>query len=232
MLSWRMTSLTQLIASHGRILVLDASSTRVQVGVLRRDGPPVWQSSNDDAGRGLFAGTSACLDAAGIEIDAVGAFVFCEGPGSMLGIRTTAMAIRIWQVLRPRPVFRYSSLILLAHHLARSDHGPFSVIADARRDTWHVVGVQAGAVSPLRRVPSAELGTSGERLVRPAAFRAWSPPPRAATDCPYDVAALFEAEKDAALLAATDAPDGFQSEPSSYRKWSAQVHSLDSVARR
>jgi tRNA threonylcarbamoyladenosine biosynthesis protein TsaB len=226
-----MISLTQIAARHGCLLVLDAASRRAQVGLLRRQDTPVWRQSEDDAGKGLFAGVEQCLRETGLGVEAIEAFAFCDGPGSMLGVRTAAMAIRTWQALAARPAYHYSSLALLATNLARSNPGDFSVIADARREEWHVLPVRHGIAGTAARVPRAELAASTETLFLPSALRSWSPPPRAASDCAYDLAALFEAEADAPLFAPTDAPDGFQSAPTSYRKWSAQVHSLDSIVR-
>src|SRR5258708_30764565 len=105
-----MSSLTQLLASHGRLLVLDASSTRVQVGLLRTGIPALWRGFDAEAGTGNFAGTEAVLQEAGSMLADIGAFVFCEGPGSMLGTRTVAMALPTWQVLKPRPAYAYQSL--------------------------------------------------------------------------------------------------------------------------
>lgn len=222
-----MATLAQLLASHGCILVLDAASTSVQVGLLRAGAPAVWHTPPGEASQALFAATDACLREAGVGLDAVRAFVFCEGPGSMLGVRTVAMALRTWQATLPRPAYRYQSLALLAHELKRTGTpAPFSVIADARRDTWHNVAVTAtGQVSPLRRTPTTELAAGTETLFQPTAFRAWAPSPRATQDCAYRVAQLFAAHAEANLFTATDAPDAFQYEAPEYKKWSAQVHS-------
>ncbi|MBI2517746.1 MAG: peptidase M22 [Opitutae bacterium] len=222
-----MATLAQLLANHGCILVLDAAATSVQVGLLRTGAPAVWHTSPDEASKSLFACAAAGLRDAGVGLDAVRAFVFCEGPGSMLGVRTVAMAIRTWQAVQPRPAYRYQSLVLLAHELQRAGTpAPFAVIADARRDTWHDVTVSAaGQIAPLRRVPVTELATGTKPLYQPTAFRAWAKSPRATQDCAYDVAQLLAAHADANLFAATDAPDAFQYEAPEYKKWSAQVHS-------
>src|SRR5688572_19584833 len=135
-----MACLTQLLANHGSILVLDAASQRVQVGLLQAVKPALWHSTLEEAGQGVFAGTETVLHQAGLRLDEIGAFLFCEGPGSMLGTRTVAMALRTWLALKPRPVYRYQSLLLLAHEIRRvNEMESFSVIADARRDTWHCV---------------------------------------------------------------------------------------------
>src|SRR6267142_6499721 len=108
-----MPGLRQLAADHAPLLILDAASARVQVGVWRRDGTSDWQSSDEEAGIGVFRG----IEKLGVRVADVGAFVFCDGPGSILGIRTVAMALRTWVLLKPRPVFGYSSLALVAHAL-------------------------------------------------------------------------------------------------------------------
>jgi tRNA threonylcarbamoyladenosine biosynthesis protein TsaB len=228
-----MAALVQLLARHDCILALDATSTSVQVGLLRAGAPAVWHASSEESGKALFSGADACLRDTGLAMREVRAFVFCEGPGSLLGVRTAAMAIRTWQTESPRPAYHYQSLALLAHELRRAGASPpFSVIADARRDTWHCVSVTAGgAVQTLRRVPTAELAATTGLLYQPAAFRAWAAPPRAAQDCTYEAAALFAAHANEELFTATDAPDAFQHEAPEYRKWSAQVHRAAPVQR-
>lgn len=222
-----MPSLTQLLASHGRLLVLDAASTAMQVGLLQAGASARWRYTDAEAGSALFTSAEALLAEAGVKLDDVGAFVFCSGPGSMLGTRTVAMAIRTWQVLRPRPAYAYQSLTLLAHNIRSTGAtGPFAVITDARRDSWNTVVVAAdGTVQPLRRVPTTELAAGREPLYSPPVFRAWAPPPRPTRDYPYTVAALFDAHADLDLFTAAPAPDAFQHEAPEYKRWSAQVHS-------
>jgi len=153
-----MARLAQLLAAHGSILVLDAVSTRVQTGLLRGTQAPLWEQSDEEAGRGLFHGVETLLTKARADIGEVGAFVFCEGPGSMLGTRTVAMALRTWLALKARPVFAYQSLALAARAEWRRAPRPFSLIADARRESWHLQPVAAdGALSALERRATAEL---------------------------------------------------------------------------
>ncbi len=219
-----MLALAQLLANHASVLVLDAASTSVQVGLLRTGHEAIWRESPDEAGKAVFILADTCLREAGLRVNDVAAFIFCEGPGSMLGIRTAAMAIRTWQTEKPRAVYRYQSLALLAHELRRTgEPSPFSVIADARRDTWHRVFVK-DSVSPLQRIPTAELAASSEPLWQPATFRTWAPSPRATRDIAYPVGRLLAAHDGLGLFAATEAPDAFQHTAPEYKKWSAQIH--------
>jgi len=219
-----MSSLTQLLMSHRRILVLDATSANTQVGLLQADESALWYRVPEEAGTAVFTGSESLLGQAGIPFADLGAFIFCAGPGSMLGTRTVAMALRTWQVLRERPVFSYQSLAVAAHHewTLKSGRG-FAVITDARRDTWHCQSIAAdGTIAALQRLPGADL-PSGE-CVTPENFRTWAPLPRPAAVCSYDLARIFPALKDGDFFTATAAPDAFQHEATEYKKWSAQIH--------
>jgi tRNA threonylcarbamoyladenosine biosynthesis protein TsaB len=220
-----MACLTQLLAAHGRILVLDAASQRVQVGLLQSHKPALWQATPEEAGRGVFSATEAVLQQAGLGLEQIGAFLFCAGPGSMLGTRTVAMTLRTWLILKPRPVFSYQSLALAAR-CAWSRYGgrELVIIADSRRETWHCQLIRLdGSMPPLRRLPAADL-PAGE-LLTPENFRAWAVPPRPTATCSYDLAALMPQVMDGDYFIATAAPDAFQHEVPEYKRWSAQGHS-------
>ena len=219
-----MTTFAQLLAHHRRILVLDAASQSTQAGLLRPGLPGIWHRTPDEAGNGIFAGTDAVLKSAGLTLKDIDAFAYCEGPGSMLGTRTIAMALRTWQVLHPRPAYAYQSLAVAGRGEWTQNPRAFAVIADARRDTWHVQPVGAdGSLAPLQRVPLADL-PAGE-LVTPENFRAWAALPRPAATAGYDLEKVFPALGDEDFFHASEAPDAFQHEAPAYKKWSAQVHS-------
>ena len=211
-----MPSLGDLLSRHASVLWIDAASSSVQAGILAADEPARWAQVEGDAGTGVFKATAKL----GVNIVQVEAFVFCEGPGSILGIRTSAMAIRAWTAVRPRPVYAYRSLELVALNLRRAH---VSVIADARRETWHCLATDAdGAPTPLRRIPTASL--SGN-LVTPAGFRCWSAFPAGAIETvPYDLPALVPALGHANLLRPTEDPDAFLHEEPTYVTWTPQVH--------
>lgn len=205
-----MPSLRELAAKHAPLLFLDAASTQIQAGLWRKDTPGPWQTSDAEAGIGVFR----CLEQLDVPLAQVGGFVFCDGPGSILGIRTVAMALRTWLLLNPRPIFSYCSLTLLAHALGRPE---VAVIADARRDSWHHYRLGES----LRRVPTGEL--KGE-LATPENFRQWSPLSHALVRLPYRVDELLLRVPDADLFRATDAPDAFLHDEPSYVTWTPHIH--------
>lgn len=212
-----MPSLRHLLAEHSALLLIDTASARVQVGLWSavEAQHPLLRVSDTEASTGLFECVDAVLREAGLRISDIGAFVFCEGPGSVLGIRTAAVALRAWRAIHSTAaIYSYQSLDLVARAVNRPE---VNIIADARRDTWHVM--QLG--QPLRRVPAAEL--NGE-LVMPEHFRHWTALPSAVTPTSYDVATLLEALPDADLFRVAEHPDAFTHEDPSYVTWIPQIH--------
>lgn len=207
-----MPSFRQLSARFPALLI-DAASSLVQVAALLPDGRAEWQTTNAEAGIGIF---EAIAQLQTLDPGRAAAFIYCDGPGSILGIRTAAMALRTWCVLQPRPLFAYSSLAVVAHALNRPE---VAVIADARRDTWHHYQLGHG----LRRVATADLTGTGE-LLMPEGFRQWSTLPRPVATTSYRLAELLPHVWDVDLLRATDAPDAFLHEEPSYVTWTPQIH--------
>jgi len=218
-----MSSLRQMLAAHPTILLIDSASTCVQVAVLRRDHDPVWIAQTGEAGEQVFAAVNEILARTNLSLEAISAFVFCDGPGSVLGIRTAAVALRTWRMLRERPTYAFCSLTVVAHALTLVlNKRDFAVIADARRDSWHHVAVDAtGTISNLHRLPTAALTGA---LVMPDGFRSWSPLPAYMETTPYSLAALLPALVDVDLFYEAAEPDAFLHEEPSYKTWTPQVH--------
>ena len=210
-----MTSLRQLLDAHAPVLLLDAASSLIQVGWLNAREPARWQTSTAEAGIGLFES----IQSLGVDVGAAGALVFCEGPGSVLGVRTAAVALRTWSLLRARPVFAYSSLAVVAHALHRPEVG---VIVDARRDSWHLYRTGTG----LQRVATAAL--AGE-LIMPEHFRHWFPRPPSVGTTSYDLSQILPQVETLDLFRPTDAPDAFLAEEPSYVTWTPHIHRAPSA---
>lgn len=224
----RMPSLNSIVAMHRTVLLIDSASSVIQVGLLRDDCEVIWQQAAQESGIAVFACADAALAQARIEVVDIGAFVFCEGPGSILGIRTAAMAIRTWSVSEDRapPAFAYRSLELLASDL-QTGHtpAPFAVVADARRDSWHWVdGAADGSIGPLRRVPAQELAAFTGGVFTPSGFRAWAQPLRPISTISYDLPSLWLRQRAADLLRPAPQPDAFLHEDATYVTWTPRIH--------
>jgi tRNA threonylcarbamoyladenosine biosynthesis protein TsaB len=207
--------------------VLDPCTIHVQAGVLQVGRAAHWHSGGDDSSVHLFSAAESCLSKAGLRPSQIGAYVICDGPGSQLGIRTAAMALRTWQTLRATaaPVFAYRSLRVAALAHAQTAPGPFAVVADARRESWHAVRVATdGTTTDVLRVAREELAGWSEPLLTPAGFRAWAQPPRPASTCGYDCATMFAALADEPLLFPVDEPEPWLSAPITYKTWAGERH--------
>ncbi|WP_442887020.1 hypothetical protein [Congregicoccus parvus] len=198
-------------------LVIDAASSEVVVG-LWDDDPTrdTWWRRTVDAGTGVFEGVEEILRRAGTEIEGIASFVFCAGPGSLLGVRVTAMALRTWLAVRGDrrlpSCFEYRSLELVAADLRGSgEKGPFSVVTDARRQAWNVLTVAAsGSRSDIARVATdALVQRTGARWV-PRGFPCWQSRPSGCFDADYQperLRTLLACEP--ALLRPASEPEAF-----------------------
>lgn len=222
-----MHTLDSVVRQHGTALLLDAASTRIQVGLWRKEGAPLWAQTGEDAAVFLFENAAQVLAAAGLRPGSVGAFVLCDGPGSQLGIRTACMAIRTWQQLRApaAPVFGYRSLRLAAAAETAKRGGPFAVVTDARRDSWHVVrrGLD-GSMGEVERISADELSRRPEPLLQPEGFRTWSKPPRPAETISYDCASLWRTLSGQPLLFELAEVSPWQSSTVAYQPWTGERH--------
>ena len=230
-----MLSLRQILAHHSPILLIDSASTVIQVGLwtAARDGAgaDTWQTTQTEAGTGVFSATEKLLEGARLNLSAIDGFVFCAGPGSVLGIRTAAVAIRTWNAIRARPVFSFSSLELVAHFEKQKRGGrAFSVIADARRETWHEVQVNAsGNVSALQRVRAGAFASANARVM-PATFRHWAPLPNSTETVPYNLADMLPPLAETPLFSENSDPDAFLHETPAYLTWTPQIHRAPSAS--
>lgn len=218
-------SLSQLLAVHPALLVVDTCAPRSEAALwLREAGPtPVASASVEgEASAALPVAVARALAhpaAAGRRIQDLDAAAFCDGPGSVLGVRLAAATLRAWRAVSPGlALHAFHSLPLLA--LA---HPGLSIIADARRDSWHAV--RPAEPHELLRVPSAGLAELGP-LGTPDSFRRWSalPPGAEPRPLPWSAAALIAAAPAAALFHEAAEPEAFLHEAPAYAPWTPRVH--------
>ena len=149
-------------------LVLDGSARAgVRVGVLS-GGRWVGQGlSPDGALEGLFGCVEVALAEAKLKLGDIRSFALCVGPGSVLGIRIAALAVRSWSALEPRPIFIWESLAGIARSaLTVGEQGPFLVAVESRLKRWHALEVSAdGSLGAPFEAEAAQLNSSGHRVL-------------------------------------------------------------------
>lgn len=222
------SSLRQLLARHPSLLIVDTCSPRTEVSLWLHDpAAPGPRPASTCAVDGEASGALPVAVARALAEPAAGkrrvqdldAIAFCDGPGSVLGIRLAAAALRAWRAVRPGlALYSYHSLPLLA--LA---HPGLAIVADARRDSWHAA--LPSSPRQLVRVPGAELAALGP-LGTPDNFRRWSalPPGAEPRPLPWSAAALLAAAPDEALFDDAPEPEAFLHEAPAYAAWTPRVH--------
>jgi tRNA threonylcarbamoyladenosine biosynthesis protein TsaB len=116
---------------------------------------------------GLFGCVEVALAEAKLKLSDIRSFALCVGPGSVLGIRIAALAVRSWSALEPRPIFVWESLAGIARSaLTAGKKGPFLVAVESRLKRWHALEVSAdGSLGVPFEAEAAQLNSSGHRVL-------------------------------------------------------------------
>ncbi len=147
-------------------MFLDASGLTARVGVWTNARWLAWRESEAGALEAIYAGVSAVLAEAKTTWEKLAGYIYVEGPGSVLGLRLAAMAIRTWQVDDAqrksgpvRPVWACGSLHLAAATaLAGGAVVPFSIFTDARQGHWNLLMVASPDQAVLAASSVLEIG--------------------------------------------------------------------------
>ena len=123
--------------------------------------------SPDGALEGLFGCVEVALAEAKLKLSDIRSFALCVGPGSVLGIRIAALAVRSWSALEPRPIFVWESLAGIARSaLTAGEKGPFLVAVESRLKRWHALEVSAdGSLGAPFEAEASQLNSSGHRVL-------------------------------------------------------------------
>ena len=129
-------------------LVIDCSSSNIFTGIL--DSENQWRSQIRREGtvlENLFIAIEATIQDAGIKLSDLSGFIYCEGPGSVLGLRLCAMAIETWRRLYPNcnELFKYNSLQLNALLLLQDnkDVNDALIVSDWKKGAWNSIQITA-----------------------------------------------------------------------------------------
>ncbi len=212
-----------------RTLLLDASSPQVQVGIVEEGRWLSHFQSEEEALNSVFKGVRACLDQTGLDLADLRGFLFCEGPGSILGIRITAMAFNGWRSLPSHqsiPLFRYQSLEAAARLLI--DDGvtpPFALLSDFRKDMWNYLQVaEKGSFSTLQLISREEATQFSHRLFHIRQRNLWLDPPENATSIPYSLNHFPQILAQQNLLQEIHSAEAYMPHDTEYKRWKPQRH--------
>lgn len=212
--------------ASGPILVLDAGARVCRVGVLRDGRWLALATSEEPVLESLFALTREAMGEGCLELEDLVAFAYCSGPGSVLGLRLSAMALLTWQKLLSHPlhVFHYHSLELSRRHLLKEVQYPSRalLITDYRKNCW--LGTPLSQAGCILEFTTDQLAADGHEVFYLPQRRSWAPPPISCREIEYPFRELprylaepdFAEIRDHPLLALPGKED--------YRKWTPDRH--------
>lgn len=149
-------------------LVIDGSArSGVSVGILSAGR---WLAESTVEQGALEATTdlaAAVLKQAGLSFRDIQSYAVCVGPGSILGVRVSAMAVRTWATVYHRPIYVWESLTVLAQvALDQGQKAPFAVIAESRLKRWNYLEVNSeGQILPASELELEQVMARGLHLV-------------------------------------------------------------------
>lgn len=212
------------------LLIIDTASPTTVVGLGRAINDWHWLQSDRESGIALFQLVARLTREHATDLEDLRTLAYCEGPGSMLGIRTAAMAIRTWMAsgsLCNATLAAYSSLGLAVAGLRQQyREETLAVAMDARRQSWYGLIDRPGSTqaAEIRRISNTAEDLLGEPVFLPEGFPIWNRRPVKWQDCPYQTSLLESAEQRLRLFRSIDQPDAFQLDPPSYQKWTPAIN--------
>ncbi|MEM9227076.1 MAG: hypothetical protein AAGA45_03825 [Verrucomicrobiota bacterium] len=212
--------------SDAPALFLDASSTLIQVGLWQEGRWLAYRAERGQPLEIIFTLTQQCLTEASLSLDSVETFIYNEGPGSVLGIRLSAMAIEGWRALpawKGTPVYAVKSLPMAASLIEKTQPvgGPYHVIAESRQGRWNVYASVGGLITEIEPEELADLQLPIFHLSQ---RKTWHEPPAQATAVDVNLAEHAELLGRPGLLHPVERPGVFQVNTPTYQTWTPERH--------
>lgn len=210
-------------------LVIDGSGSAVFAGLLdhqdqwlakiERNGTPLEQ---------LFPAIEQVLEQAGHRLADLNSYIYCEGPGSVLGLRLCAMAIETWTRLYPSSaqLYKYNSLQLSAHALrhAKPELQEALIVADWKKGAWNALYIRDGKVGTSEVIDDAGLAAWQGVLYHLPQRKGWQSPPAKAHTLSYDPSQLSYVRSAPDLLQTSEAVELYSSGINTFQKWTPTRH--------
>ena len=210
-------------------LVIDGSGSKVFAGILdaenrwlvklERDGSPLEE---------LFSVIEAVLTESGLSLTEIGSYIYCMGPGSVLGLRLCAMAIETWARLYPKSAqyYKYNSLQLSAHALlyATPDLKDALIVSDWKKGAWNALYIRGGHVGANEVIDDGALNDWENLIYHLPQRKGWQSPPDKVQTLRYDPSILDAIRDASGLLQITDRIELYSSGINTFQKWTQTRH--------
>lgn len=210
-------------------LIIDGSGASVFAGVLGDDGN--WLAKSEQAGaplESLFPTVEGVLKSARLSLADIRGFIYCEGPGSVLGLRLCAMAIETWSRLSPDSAhyFAYNSLQLTAALICADDLELENalLVSDWKKGAWNAVTIRNGQPGITDSIDAAALADRVGPLYHLPQRKGWQRPPAGAIPVSYSPTRLPEVLSRPGLLKPTTGVELYASGINVFQKWTPERH--------
>ena len=210
-------------------LVIDGSGSSVFAGLLNSQDQ--WLATIDRPGTPLevlFPAIEQSLAEAKLSLADIDRYIYCEGPGSVLGLRLCAMAIETWTRLYPASakLYKYNSLQLIAHALchAQPELQDALIVADWKKGAWNALYIRDGQVGSSEVIDDAGLAAWTGPLFHLPQRKGWQSPPARAQTLSYQPAQLSSVRTAPGLLQASESVELYSSGINTFQKWTPTRH--------
>jgi tRNA threonylcarbamoyladenosine biosynthesis protein TsaB len=210
-------------------LVIDGSGSSVFAGVLRNDGQ--WLAHSEQTGAALemlFPTVESVLKDAELSLGDLRSYIYCEGPGSVLGLRLCAMAIETWSRLYPESArtFAYNTLQLCATLLKKDTSLPdlSLIISDWKKGAWNAVYIAEGDIGQTCVADDPTIAEWQGALYHLPQRKGWQLPPANVETLNYSPERLPEVMQQPGLLRPTSGVELYASGINTFAKWAPDRH--------
>ena len=210
-------------------LVIDGSGSTVFAGLLANDDQ--WLAKVERPGtplEELFPAIEIALKEADVHLSNIDSYLYCEGPGSVLGLRLCAMAIETWTRLYPQSaqLYKYNSLQLTALSLLHStpELQDALIVSDWKKGAWNALYIKDGKVGRTEVIDDEAMATWDGKLYHMPQRKGWQSPPPNVITLSYDPAQIVNLRQHPSLLQATEGVELYSSGINTFQKWTPTRH--------
>ena len=203
-------------------LVVDASSSPIQLGIPTANG---WDQIVTDPGQameGIFRGIQQLFEGRSDSLNSVDCVYYCCGPGSTLGLRLAAAFVKTlqWESAGKIPIYQYNALDLAAalpQNTAQFIQAPFRM---GRRFVRYGPSNSIGKKEILDEDQAIETYPKSMHLSGPRAISAELPEEKILS---YELKYIAGIEVFHQISEPTDMPAPYNPEPTVFKRWEPSI---------
>lgn len=212
---------------QGPTLVLDCSTTHTQIGIIENAEWIAFSESKGEALETIFRSLDRILKETSRTLADITSVAIGIGPGSILGLRLSLMALETWRTL-PKlahwQCYAFHGLELQAQLLYREHSEAIQLISDFRGESWHLCSLTAGTLAPLRIITSEEIkALEGPLYYSPTGRGRQTMPRSDYTEAPLSLSALPTLAP-MTWARGIERPELYLPSPPVFQKWDAKPH--------